>query len=79
LHKEDSEQHTKISIVLAEEVTFLNKGAILKELKRIPEGSTITIDATQSQSIDYDVLEIIENFKDGAANKNIKVEFRTKK
>lgn len=78
LHKEDTEQHTKIKMTLAEEVTFLNKGAILKELKRIPEGATITIDATQSQSIDYDVLEIIENFKESAANKNINVEFKTR-
>jgi MFS superfamily sulfate permease-like transporter len=78
LHKEDTEQPTKIKMTLAEEVTFLNKGAILKELKRIPNGSTVTIDATQSQSIDYDVLEIIENFKITSTNKNISVEFITK-
>ncbi len=78
LHKEDDEGHTKIKMTLAEEVTFLNKGAILKELKRIPSGSTVTIDATQSQSIDYDVMEIIENFKDTAIHKNINVDFKTK-
>ncbi len=78
LHKEDTEGHTKIKMTLAEEVTFLNKGAILKELKRIPSGATVTIDATQSQSIDYDVMEIIENFKDTSAQKNINVEFKTK-
>jgi MFS superfamily sulfate permease-like transporter len=79
LHKEENEGHTVIKMTLAEEVTFLNKGAILKELKRIPSGASVTIDASQSQSIDLDVLEIIENFRDTSTNKNINVEFKTRK
>jgi len=58
---------------LAEEVTFLNKGAIIKELKAIPDGSRVTIDSSRSLLIDQDVLEIIEDFETSAKNRQITV------
>lgn len=58
---------------LAEEVTFLNKGAILKELKSIPDGSTVRIDGSNSVFIDQDVLEIITDFETSAAGRDIQV------
>src|SRR5688572_8788092 len=39
-------------MVLAEEVTFLNKGSILKTLNALPEGSSVSIDASTSKVID---------------------------
>lgn len=65
LHKIDKEEDGfhKVNMVLSEEVTFLNKGAILKELNALPEGSTVTIDIRDSFRVDYDVYEIIANFK----------------
>jgi MFS superfamily sulfate permease-like transporter len=60
-------------MILAEEVYFLNKGAIADELNKLPEGSTITIDATRSVSIDHDVQEVIRDFKKTAKTKNILV------
>jgi len=65
LHKIDKQEdgEHKVTMVLSEEVTFLNKGAILKELNSLPEGSTVTIDIRDSFRVDYDVYEIIANFK----------------
>ena len=68
----ENNAHT-IKITLSEEVTFLNKAAILKELSVVQEGSNVTIDMSKSYSIDYDVLEIIDNFKSTAPEKNIEV------
>lgn len=64
----------EVSIELAEEVTFLNKGAILKELKAIPDGSVVRLDATGSVFIDPDVLEIIVDFEATAETRGISVQ-----
>ena len=64
----------KVKMTLAEEVTFLNKGAILRELNNLPDETHLTIDMSKSVNIDYDVLEIIDNFKKAAKSKDIKVE-----
>lgn len=74
LHIEDYDDgKSKIKMTLAEEVYFINKGAILKELNAIKDGKEVTIDISRSVNIDYDVLEIISNFRKTAAGKNIKV------
>ena len=71
---DDSSGVHEVSIQLAEEVTFLNKGAILKELKAIPDGSVVRLDATRSVFIDPDVLEIIEDFEATSENRGISVQ-----
>jgi len=74
LHKEvvDNGQHN-VKMTLAEEVTFINKGAILKALNKLPGGTHLTIDMSKSVSIDYDVLEIIDNYKKTSEDKDITV------
>jgi len=69
--KDHEKLHYRIN--LAEEVSFLNKGSILKELKNLPDNSTVLINAKKSKYIDYDVLEIINNFSKTAKDKNINV------
>lgn len=49
---------------LAQEVSFLNKGSIKATFDSITDGSAIIIDATNSEYIDYDVLEAIREFHD---------------
>jgi len=76
LHIEDkltNEDRHKVKMTLSEEVTFLNKASILKTLSTIEPNSQITIDMSKSHSIDYDVLEIIDNFKLTSIDKNIAV------
>ena len=63
-----------IRINLAEEVSFLNKAAIQYTFTHLPKGSTVIIDGKNSRFIDYDVLEIIHNFKQNAHTKGITVQ-----
>jgi MFS superfamily sulfate permease-like transporter len=66
----------KYHIVLAEEVTFLNKGNIMQSLRKIPDGAEVEIDYSRSAVIDHDVKELIQDFKQNAVNKNIKLSIR---
>lgn len=59
---------------LAEEVSFLNKGSIIQQVRKIPPKATIIIDGSRSKYIDKDVLEVIENFLESSQTKKITVE-----
>lgn len=61
---------------LSEHVSFLNKASIVRILEQFPSGTHIIIDGTESQMIDYDVLEAIANFQQTALERNIKLELR---
>ncbi len=63
-HKTKHQENNIITIRLSEEVSFLNKASIRETLDHIPENTNLTIDATITQYIDFDVLEIIKEFKD---------------
>jgi len=67
----DQEVH---HLVLAEEVSFINKAGILNTLNEIPSNTKVIIDCTYSKSIAYDVVEIIKNYESNAKTKNITVE-----
>lgn len=72
---EKKQERQTVTITLSEEVTFLNKGSIQLTLSHIPNNSDLIIDGTQSKNIDYDVLEIIQDFKNFTAKeKNVKVQ-----
>ncbi len=70
------EEHENKTIIirLSEQVSFLNKANILQTLDRIPDHSKVVIDASDSRYIDYDVYEIIMNFKAEAKRKNTQLE-----
>lgn len=74
LHLENDHGNKRIRMTLAEEVYFLNKGAILSELNKIEDGSHVTIDMSKSVVIDHDVEEIIKNFKKTATERGMQVE-----
>ncbi|MHC4270543.1 MAG: SulP family inorganic anion transporter [Planctomycetota bacterium] len=76
LHLEASAGEKQIKMSLAEDVNFLNKGAIIKELARIPTRSYLTIDMSKCYSIDYDVREAIEDFIKSAVNRDINVKLK---
>jgi carbonic anhydrase len=63
-HKEDHHEGDTINIKLSEEVSFLNKAAIRQTLDHMPVNSAVIIDASNSKYIDYDVLELIKEFRD---------------
>lgn len=60
---EHNEDGLRFHIELSEVVTFLNKGGIASSLMKIPRKSHVIIDGSNCTSIDYDVLEVIQNFK----------------
>lgn len=62
-----------IKMELAEEVTFFNKGAILKELDSLPEDTYLELDVTKTRYLDYDIIEILEDFAFKAKERNIDI------
>ena len=74
LHLEDkSNGKHKIKMTLAEEVTFFNKGAILKELDSLPEETYLEIDVRNTRYLDNDIIEILEDFALKAKERNIDI------
>jgi MFS superfamily sulfate permease-like transporter len=74
LHIEDkSNGKHKIKMTLAEEVTFFNKGAILKELDNLPEDTYLELDVRKTRYLDNDIVEILEDFSEKARNRNITI------
>ncbi|MCG8475989.1 MAG: SulP family inorganic anion transporter [Cytophagales bacterium] len=78
LHKENKiNGETNVKMTLAEEVTFFNKGAILKELDRVPEESRLELNVKYTQYLDHDILEILNDFVPKARSKRITVKLIT--
>jgi carbonic anhydrase len=74
LQKEASYNDETMRLELPNQVSFLNKASIKEALWQVPQGSKVIIDATYSDFIDNDVLEIIEDFKTTVSKeKNIKL------
>ncbi|WP_394748275.1 SulP family inorganic anion transporter [Spongiimicrobium salis] len=71
IDKSNGEQRLKMT--LAEEVTFFNKGAILKELDRLPQDSYLELDVRKTRYLDADIIEILEDFAEKAKNRNINI------
>lgn len=69
-HKEKYRTGDLIRLELAQEVSFLNKANILLTLDKLPENSTVVIDASRTAYIDQDVLEIIREFTQIKAPQN---------
>lgn len=80
LHIEDKSNGVhKIKMTLAEEVTFFNKGAILKELDSLPENSYLELDVRKTRFLDNDIVEILEDFSEKAKNRKIDIKIISEK
>jgi len=66
----DSEVHY---IKLNSNVTFLNKVKLRQALDQIPEYSVLTIDGSECNFIDYDILEIISEYSNKAHDRHIEL------
>ncbi|MFV0483221.1 MAG: SulP family inorganic anion transporter [Bacteroidales bacterium] len=74
LHKKESDDgRHKVIMTLAEELSFLNKGAILKELEAIEEGTLLELDLRKTIRMNYDILEILDDFVFKAKERNIDI------
>ncbi|UQA61734.1 SulP family inorganic anion transporter [Polyangium aurulentum] len=63
-------------ITFNKDVSFLNKATLIGVLKRMPDGSSVTIDGTAAEFIDHDIIEVIEDFQLSAKLRRIDVEMR---
>lgn len=80
LHKEGEDvDDGKVKMTLAEEVTFFNKGAILKELDRLPSDSFLELDVTKTKYLDHDIIEILDDFIHKAEERNITIKLISEK
>ena len=71
--EEKSNGAQKLKTTLAEEVTFINKGAILNELEHISADTKLEIDVRKTRFLDYDIIEILDDFSLKAKNRNINI------
>ncbi|QJP34524.1 SulP family inorganic anion transporter [Nonlabens sp. Ci31] len=62
-----------VKMVLAEEVTFFNKATILRELDNLPRNTYLELDVSNTSYLDYDVVEILDDFREKAIYKEIDI------
>ncbi len=80
LHIEDeSNGKHKIKMTLAEEVTFFNKGAILKELDSLPIDTYLELNLLKTRYLDNDIIEILDDFLIKAKERNIDIKLVSKR
>lgn len=80
LHIQESDgKYHYMKMELAEEVTFFNKGAIMRELEKIPEATHLEINLLKTRYLDNDIIEIFEDFLDKAKNRNINIKLHSKR
>ena len=72
IEKEKGEDK-KVKMTLAEEVTFFNKGAILNELDKLPEKTSLELDVRKTRYLDNDIIEILDDFSLKAKNRKIDI------
>lgn len=71
--KDPGKKGNHVYMTLAEELSFLNKGAIQRELSNLPEGTFLELDVRKTIRLNYDVIEILEDFASQARERNIHV------
>jgi MFS superfamily sulfate permease-like transporter len=69
VHQEQETYYIKLN----SNVTFLNKVNLRKALDEIPENSILTIDGSECNFIDYDILEIISEYANKAHDRHIQL------
>ena len=73
-HREEYHKGDVIHIKLSQEVSFLNKAALKLTLDHLPENAKVTLDASDTAYIDFDVMESIREFaKEKAKKKGIQL------
>ncbi|HKR06497.1 MAG TPA: SulP family inorganic anion transporter [Bacteroidia bacterium] len=63
-------------IKLNSNVTFLNKVKLRKVLDEVPEYSVLTVDGSECNFIDYDILEIISEYENKAHDRHIELHLK---
>jgi MFS superfamily sulfate permease-like transporter len=73
-----TKQHeTEVFLIkLNSNVTFLNKVNLRKALDQVPEYSILTVDGSECNFIDYDILEIVSEYANKAHDRHIELKLK---
>lgn len=63
LLRKDHDPGSAVRMELSSMVTFIHKGILVSTFNELPEQSHLIIDGSKTQHFDYDVLELIHEFK----------------
>ena len=66
-------------MTLAEEVTFFNKGAIIRELEALPNETMLEVDVRKTRYLDQDIIEIFQDFAFKAQAKQIDIRINSER
>ena len=77
--EENSDGRHNIVLQFAEEVTFINKAPISRELESLPLNTNLKLDVTRTKFLDNDIIEILNDFLETTSGKNINFKVLTKK
>ena len=58
---------------LSEEVTFINKDSISRELNALPLNTNFILDITKTKYLDNDIIDVVNDFLEGSKEKQISV------
>ena len=72
--KDTGSEHVT-TIEFGDVVSFFNKGNLHKQLNEIADGTHVIIDGSRNKHLDFDILDLFEDFKQNAKTRDIKVEF----
>lgn len=73
MYSKFTKNDANVTIQLGEVVSFFNKGNLHNKFDEIEENSTVIIDGSINKHLDYDIIDLIEDFKHNAVSRNIKV------
>lgn len=61
-------------IKFTKDVSFLHKAALRENLGKVPRNSRLTVDGSQAQFIDHDIIETLIDFQEESKTRNIQVD-----
>lgn len=73
--EEAEETRNRMVIEFGEVISFFNKGHLHRQFEGIEDGSHVIIDAGKAKYIDYDIFDILNDFKANAKARDIELEF----
>lgn len=76
LDKEYTKEGDVVVIKLGDHISFIHKAKIAQELNDIENDSRVVIDTSDATTVDYDIIDLLADFKGTTAERNISLEIR---
>jgi len=77
--KNSSEGKNHYRISFAEEVTFINKEPVLRELEGLPNQAHLELDVRKTKFLDLDILDVINDYMQTNSHKEIQINVITER